>query len=238
MSPPPACCGAAFPNGGGDAKPSTGCDPATLFPDQPGFAGAELVSRVAVSGGAGGRAVATFWRCARGAFTALTDPGIEGRVFAPSVSERQGQAPLSLIVSASLPDALRGEAGPKIRLQAIARRAGLPAERLPADGRGAEIDLIPPPLPSCTFAQAILPPGGTTTVRANGLTPDRPAEVWVAGEVVASGRTDAHGETAIDFTLPATSRRGYRPVAVVLPGAAESADCPLLVAGDAVAPNR
>ncbi len=75
-----------------DAKPSTGCDPATLFPDQPGFAGAELVSRVAVSGGAGGRAVATFWRCARGAFTALTDPGIEGRVFAPSVSERQGQA--------------------------------------------------------------------------------------------------------------------------------------------------
>jgi hypothetical protein len=223
-----------------DDDPATGCDPAALSPGDPGFAGAELVARVSVSTTGGTeRATPTVWRCQGGSLVELGDPAITAKVMKPGVTDLRGSTmtqPLTVIVSLHLPDAVRGPAAGQVRLQAIARRVGGEADRLPADGRGGRFSLIPPVLPECTLATPLLPPGGRTRVRASGLTPNRTVDILVGGQAVATGTTGPTGEADIEFALPASSRQGYRPIAVIPRESAESADCVLLVHGGAVTP--
>ena len=223
-----------------DSDSASGCDPAALFADQPGFSGAELVSRVSLSTVSGAeRVTPSAWICQGGSWIEIHDPALAAQVIRPGIADRSGPpatAPAEAFVILTLPNALRGPAGPRVRLQAVARRARGEVDRLPGSGRGEVLDLIPPALPECTLTRALLPPGGRGQVRANRLSPNRTAEVWVGDAVVAYGTTDTAGNLAIDFVLPATSRRGYRPVAVVLSGGAENATCGLLVDGEAVSP--
>jgi len=173
-----------------DDDSSTGCDPSALFPGHAGFSGAELVSQVTVSTvGGGEQATPTVWRCQGGSFEQLSDPAIEALVLKPGtadVSRIAADPALAVIVSVTLPDALRGPAATRVRLQAIAERPGAGADRLPAAGHGGVFSLIPPALPECTLARPLLAPGGRTTVRASGLTPNRAADIYVGDRIVAT----------------------------------------------------
>jgi hypothetical protein len=223
-----------------DNDSTTGCDPSALFSSHTGFAGAELALRVRVTTvGGGEQAVPAVWRCQGGSLQQLVDPAIHAQVVKPGavdLPENPSQAPTPVSIALTLPNALRGPAADRIRLQAIAQRVGGAVDRLPATGDGGIISLIPPPLPECRLANPILAPGGRTTVKASQLTANRPADVLVGDQIVATGATDATGNLAIDLVLPASSRQGLRPVAVILHGGAESATCSVLVYGNPKTP--
>jgi hypothetical protein len=223
-----------------DGNAATGCDPASLFPRFQGFSGAELVSRVTVSNSGGKlQATPTAWRCQGGSLVQIQDAAVKATVLTSvhkDAPKPSSPSPHAMRVSLRLPDALRGPAANQVRLQAIALGAGGQADLLPATGNGGSVSLTPPPLPECTLVRPLLAPGQGTTVRASHLSPNQPADLLVGDQVVATGATNAAGDLAIDFNLPAHSRQGLRPVLVLLRGGAENAFCSLRVEGKPVTP--
>lgn len=224
-----------------DNNAATGCDPSILFPDQPGFLGAELVSRINISvTGNGVRVTPTIWRCAFGQFEQISDPGIQARVLKPHAADVHtpgGSQAVEMTVAVSVPDIARGPIANSVRLQAAAARAGGAVDRLPATGRGGVISLVPPGLPQCTVTRPLQAPGERAIVKALNLTPNKAADVYLGGRAVATGFTSATGEAAIHFVIPASSRQGLRPVAVILRDGAESATCAIIVQGKPVSPG-
>ncbi|MDJ0628305.1 MAG: hypothetical protein QNJ44_08585 [Rhodobacter sp.] len=89
--------------------------------------------------------------------------------------------------------------------------------------RPSRLDFVKPVFPECQVAPASAPQGGSVTVLASGLLPDRELHLLLGPDEVATGRSDGDGRATLTLPIPEDARTGNRLVTV---GAlAVTADC-------------
>jgi len=203
-----------------------------------GFQGAEIVTKVEIAvGGEFEVVIPTVWRYEGTAFVELSDPAIEAVHEMPLVDEEDGSpARYYSTVSIKFPTALRGPAGAAVRIQAIAQQLDGPeVDRLP-DGEddGEDILLVPPVFPVCRPSALRVQPGADAVAEANGLIPEQMAKVFLGDVMVGGGMTDANGDVAIPFVVPAGAT-GMRLLTVGVVNTAMTADCPIILEGGPLA---
>ena len=89
--------------------------------------------------------------------------------------------------------------------------------------RSSRLDFTLPVFPECRVAPASVPPGGSATVLASGLLPDRAIHLLLGPDEAATGRSDGDGRATLTLPIPEDARTGNRLVTV---GAlAVTADC-------------
>ena len=212
-----------------DADATTGGAPAKLG-FQTAFQGAELVARVVVEPAR--RAVPTLWRFDGVDFIDVTDRGARAAITSP----RGGEAPIPMydVVSLELPLEVAGAVGPRVRLQAIAQQlaTGKDLDVLPGgpgewpEASAVDLGMVPPRFPVCAVTPDQAEPGDTVTVEATDFgRADEPVHVVLGDLLIAQGVLDENGTVAIDFTIPAETRRGLRLITVGVDGTALTADC-------------
>ncbi|ACB50792.1 unknown [Crocosphaera subtropica ATCC 51142] len=223
-----------------DDNPGTGGNPADL-----GFAtsfqGAELVTRVEVSGivipitstpqsisaTPPLAATGTVWRFENGDFVKSEGPNIRANAIAPI----GGETPLPLfhLVSIEMPNSVRGSAEPQVRLQAIAQRLTPQGQfdRLPSEPRdgGVDIRLIPPQFPTCSVRPPSVSAGRIATIEASDLIENETAKVFLGDQLLGTVPIDEAGNVKADFIIPNNANRGPRLVTVGVMGTALTADC-------------
>lgn len=212
-----------------DKNPATGGEPSVLGFDT-SFQGAELVTLVEVNNR---KAIPTVWQFQEGNFVKVTNRGIRASV--STTREVETKVPFFDIVSIQMPNAVRGPASQRIRIQAIAKTSKeldrLPDE--PLDG-STEIVLIPPTFPVCSVTPPSVRPGDIATVEATGLRPNQTAKLFLGDDMVGNPpiSIDGDGNVKTDFTVPSNTRGGSRLVTVGVMGTAITADCSVNVASD------
>jgi hypothetical protein len=89
--------------------------------------------------------------------------------------------------------------------------------------RSSRLDFTLPVFPECQVAPAAVPRGGSATVLASGLLPDRAIHLLLGPDEMATGRSDGDGRATLTLPIPEDARTGNRLVTV---GAlAVTADC-------------
>jgi len=220
-----------------DSDESTGCSPSTLGVDIP-FQGAEFVTQVGVQlSDDHRRAIPTVWKCeSSGTFEAVIDPRIAAFAYNQGVEHHHPDVPSAGIVGVQLPLEILGGNPIDLRLQAIYLDEGSEPDRLPADGSGALISLLPPPLPECSLDEPTQRPGSSTPLTASLLPADRLVEAYVGGRLAGTVRTNGSGEVSFDLAVPSITTPGLQPVTLLVQDAAVTANCILLVEGTPVTP--
>ena len=205
-----------------DNDSTTGGSPADLG-FLTAFTGAELITRVLVHYEVGGEfrtAIPTIWRFQGGGFVEILDPGIFANVLT-SILPDTGAA-VADAVSIRMPNTVRGPAGTHVRLQASAQRLGSKPEldRLPDDpiGGSGSLVMIPPQFPVANVTASELQPGAASTLEASGLLPNTAAEIFLAGQLIATGVTDASGGLTAPFVVPGGASAGFQQIVVRVPG--------------------
>ena len=217
-----------------DNNNATGCSVAE--PGRPEFLGAELRTLVTVnSTGTDAAAAPTVWQCTAGAWAEVQDSGIRASAFALSSASDEGPVGSAGIVTIQIPNAVRGQSGTHVRVQAVAEGESK-VDLLPASGTGGVISLIPPDLPACSVSPMVAKPGQTVTITANRMPASRMADIFLADTKAGSASAAADGTLSIDVVVPATAEEGVRPVEVIVQNGAAGASCAMMIKGSAVTP--
>ena len=217
-----------------DNNSQTGCS--ISEPGQPEFLGAELHTVVEVNA-SGGTATATptVQRCTGGVWADVQDSGITATAYQQGAVNHDAPTGSQGVVSIQMPNAVRGQAGSHVRVQAVAEGESR-IDLLPASGTGGVISLIPADLPTCSVSPVVARPGQTVSITANRLPGSRAVDVFVAGLKSGGGSTAGDGSVTLDVAIPATLAEGLRSVEVGVQIGAAVASCAVLVQGQSVTP--
>lgn len=209
-----------------DNNPLTGAAPAALG-FSTSFQGAELVTRVAVEGGV---ATPTVWQYLGGTLQQVSNPGITAVAYTPFDAELNKS--LFGVVSVDVPNSVRGPMGQLIRIEAMAQQKTPDGQisRLPGPGDGSGvISLAAPTYPQATLSLPVVSPGAVTTVRASGLSPNKVAEIYMGGQLLATGSIDGNGNAAVPVSIPGNFSWGLQTVTVLVKGTAINAVTTVLI---------
>jgi len=172
----------------------------------------------------------TLWKYQNGQFVQLSDPRIRASVdmqLGNAGSELQTggntPTPVAQIIQLILPNDLRGPIATNVRLAAIAKN---PATNT-VDSVEGPINLAPPTYPSCQVTPDGALLGSTVHITASNLLANRSFNVYLGGQTVASGSTDASGSAALDANIPTNVITGTQIVSVHVVGTGVSAFCPV-----------
>lgn len=172
----------------------------------------------------------TLWKYQNGQFVQLSDPRIRASVdtqFGNGGSELQTggntPTPVAQIIQLILPNDLRGPIATSVRVATIAKN---PATNT-VDSVEGPMNLAPPTYPSCQVAPDGALLGSTVHITASNLLANRLFNVYLGGQTVASGTTDASGNAALDANIPTNVITGTQIVSVHVVGTGVSAFCPV-----------
>lgn len=128
-------------------------------------------------------------------------------------------------ISLILPsDILRLDETSRLRAEFISKG---PQPKIIDRARSSRLDFVLPVFPECQVAPGTVEPGGSATVLATGLLPNRPLHLLLGPDEVAVGRSDGDGRARMTLPVPGDARTGKRLVTV---GAlAVTADCTVIV---------
>jgi hypothetical protein len=200
-----------------DADATTGCNAADL--DLPtAFRGAELVVSVDVEAADDqpSQLRPSVWRCQSGTLIPVSDSNIAAQVSYTGLAD-VGAGPLLGRIKVRIPSNLIGPRAEVVRVQAFAEqlKAGGKMSRVPVSSdNGGLVSLFAPFLPTCSLSAPVVNPGSTTRVRAEELPPGTTVDVFLGGDLVATGVVDDAGVADVELPIPSTSRLGLRPVMV------------------------
>lgn len=122
-----------------------------------------------------------------------------------------------------IPNDLRGSISTEIRLATIAKN---PATNT-VDSVEGPVNLAPPTFPACQIAPDGALLGSSAQVTASNLLVNRPINVYLGGQTVASGSTDASGNATLAINIPTNVVTGTQIVSVHVIGTGVSAFCPV-----------
>jgi hypothetical protein len=231
-----------------DGNAATGGEPASVGVDL-SLAKAELVGRVVVdvqtvAGTKVFTTSATLWKFLGGAFVQQQTLGSSAIELDASLSQVEPpqvpvELPLVTVVALDFDRTLLAPIPPTpvpdtIPFQARSLDPATSGEDVtPTD----TLFLNTPTLPVCQVTPQPVMPGDTVTVTASGLTANQTTHVLLGPDTVATGTTDALGDTSSMFAIPPGTRPGQRLVTIGVddPDDAITADCSVLVV---VPPNH
>ena len=193
-----------------DNNNATGCS--VSEPGRPEFLGAELRTRGdgeldRRGGGCGTDGVAVHSRRMDGG-AGCGDSYIRFRTVSSATDD--GPVGNAGIVTIQISNAVRGQSGTHVRVQAVAEGESK-VDLLPASGTGSVISLIPPDLPTCSVSPMVAKPGQTVSITANRMPASRMADIFLADTKAGSVSAAADGTLTIDVVVPATAEEGVRP---------------------------
>ncbi len=212
-----------------DDDPSTGGN-ASLFNIPTNFNGTDLIGRVTINTERSYPQTVSLYRYSNttGNFTLISDPSIIGQWISneqhadfAGYSERASET-----ISISMSNNVRGPMTSTFRVDYVARDM---QSKITDSAETPGMNFAAPIFGACTTQPAFTQRGGTVTVQARGLLPNRSADVFLGDRPVATTTIDSVGNATAKFSIPTDTQTGKH--LVTIGAAAVTGDCFLQVGG-------
>lgn len=215
-----------------DDDGTTGCSAAALgLPSE--MQGIELATELALSPHAAPKG--TIWTCQNGSWAVR----VNGSTSVASVSNLSSAlGPEAGRAIITMPDSIRGPMAARVRIQGVAGQLDREhtLDRVPADPAiGGEIDMVPPPIPTCTVRPVIVQPGASLTLSASHLSFGTAVPVSIGDLAMGSVLPDSQGKVQSSIQVPPATPAGLQMISMQPPNAPATV-CPVLVKGSPLLP--